>query len=207
MTTLEMWIWKWPIQKWKSRNWKFGMALLGHRTYSYRLKCANYSHYKYNWLKYIAAAYVPLTVFFFVAIIFRLNALSASMNAIILFSQLASSPAVVNMISTFAYFSNTHLVDHDINLMSVADVVAIPFSILFSYVLQTLLPSSEFINNSDNVPWLCYSYVSLILDIFNIGFMRDLKWLGYSLNQITHLNHQWNASTSLVEAFATFILM
>jgi hypothetical protein len=32
MTILEMQIWKWPIQKWKSRNWKFGMALLGHRT-------------------------------------------------------------------------------------------------------------------------------------------------------------------------------
>ena len=30
--------------------------------YSYRLKCANCSHYKYNWLKYLAAAYVPLTV-------------------------------------------------------------------------------------------------------------------------------------------------
>ena len=94
--------------------------------YSYRLKCANYSHYKYNWLKYLAAAYVPLTVFFFAVITFRFNALSASMNAIIFFSQLASSPAVVNMISTFAYFSK---VDHNINLMSVANVVTIPFSI------------------------------------------------------------------------------
>ena len=101
-------------------------------------------------------AYAPLTVFFFVVIIFRLHALSASMNAIIFFSQLASSPAVMNMISTYAYFSNAYPVDHDINLMSVADIVAIPFSIwnldFFSYVLQALLPSSKFINNSDNVP-------------------------------------------------------
>ena len=97
--------------------------------YSYQLKCANCSHSKYNWLKYLAMAYAPLTVFFFVVIIFRFNALSASMNAIIFFSQLASSPAVMNAISTFAYFSNADPVDHDINLMSVANVVTIPFSI------------------------------------------------------------------------------
>ena len=97
--------------------------------YSYRLKCANCSHYKYNWLKYLAAAYAPLTVFFFLVITFRFNALSATMNAIIFFSQFASSPALVNMISTFAYFSNAHPVDPNINLMSVIDVLATPFSI------------------------------------------------------------------------------
>ena len=87
------------------------------------------SHYKYNWLKYLAVAYAPLTVFFFVVIIFRFNALSASTNAIIFFSQIASSPAVMNLISTYAYFSNTYRVDRDINLMSVADVVATMFGI------------------------------------------------------------------------------
>ena len=97
--------------------------------YSYQLKCANCSHYKYNWLKYLVVAYAPLTVFFFVVIIFRLNALSASMNTIIFFSQIVSSPAVMNMIGTFAYFSNAHTDDHDINLMSVADIVATVFGI------------------------------------------------------------------------------
>jgi hypothetical protein len=53
-------------------------------------------------------AYAPLTAFFFIIIIFRVNALSASMNAIIFFSQLASSPAVMNMLTTHAYFSNKH---------------------------------------------------------------------------------------------------
>ena len=90
--------------------------------YSYELKCANCSHYKYNWLKYLAVAYVPLTVFFFMVIIFKLNALSASMNAITFFFQMVSSPAVMNMISTYAYFSNAYPVDHDINLMIVADI-------------------------------------------------------------------------------------
>ena len=86
--------------------------------------------------------------------IFRFNALSASMNAIIFFSQLASSPALMNALSTFAYFSNAYPVDHDINLMSVANVVTIQHLEfrLFSYVLRALLPSSKFIDYSDNVP-------------------------------------------------------
>ena len=82
--------------------------------YSYQLKCAHCSYYKYNWLKYLTVAYVPLTVFFLMAITFRLHALSASMNAIIFFSQMVSSPAVMNMISTYTYFSNTYPIDHDI---------------------------------------------------------------------------------------------
>ena len=44
--------------------------------YSYELKCIHCSHYQYNWFKYFAVAYGPLTVFVFVVIIFRFNALS-----------------------------------------------------------------------------------------------------------------------------------
>ena len=64
--------------------------------YSYQLKCAHCSHYKYNWLRYVVIAYAPLTVFFFLVIIFRLNALSASMNTFIFFCQMISCPEVAN---------------------------------------------------------------------------------------------------------------
>ena len=32
--------------------------------YSYELKCMNYTGMSYNWIKYIAVAYIPLTFFF-----------------------------------------------------------------------------------------------------------------------------------------------
>ena len=186
--------------------------------YSYRLKCASCSHYKYNWLKYLAAAYVPLTVFFFVVIIFRLNALSASMNAIIFFAQLASSPAVMNAISTYAYFSNAHPVDHDINLMSVADVVIIPFSIWNLDFFRMFYKPYCLHPNLSIIQIMCLDYAIAMYPLFLIFsiyilfrlyerfkvtriFFKPVVWL------CTHLNHQWNASTSLIEAFATFILL
>ena len=186
--------------------------------YSYLLKCADCSHYKYNWLRYLAVAYAPLTVFFFVVFIFRFNALSASMNAIIFFSQLASSPAVVNMISTFAYFSNADPVDHDINLMSVADVVAIPFSIWNLDFFRMFYKPYCLHPNLSIIQIMCLDYAIAMYPLllifltyilfkfyerFKVAriFFKPVVWL------FTHLNHQWNASTSLVEAFATFILL
>ena len=48
--------------------------------YSYSLACVNCTDYKYNWIKYIAVAYLPLTVFFVIVITFRISAVSGAMN-------------------------------------------------------------------------------------------------------------------------------
>ena len=69
------------------------------------------------------------------------------------------TPAVhnsyMNMISTYAYFSGAYPIDRDINVMSVADVIAIPFGAwnldFFSAGVQALLPSSKLVNNSNIV--------------------------------------------------------
>ena len=186
--------------------------------YSYELKCANCSHYKYNWIKYLAAAYVPLTVFFFVVITFRLNALSASMNAIIFFFQMVSSPAVMNMISTYAYFSNAYPVDRDINLMSVADVAATVCGIWNLDFFRLVYKPFCLHPNLSMIQIMCLDYLiavyPLLLIVLTFMFLKlyerfqvvrnvfkPLVWL------FARFNHQWNASTSFIEAFATFILL
>ena len=186
--------------------------------YSYQLKCAHCSHYKYNWLKYLVMAYAPLTVFFVMAIIFRLNALSASMNAIIFFSQMFSSPAVMNMISTFAYYSNTHPVDPNINLMIVADVLATVFGIWNLDFFRLVYKPFCLHPNLSMIQIMCLDYLIAVYPLLLIVltfifiklyerfqvvtiFFKPLVWL------FAHFNHHWNASTSLIEAFATFILL
>ena len=72
-------------------------------------------------------AYVPLTIFFLVVVIFRLNALSASMNAIIFFSQILSCPGIMSMLSTFFNYSDKKPVDRDINIVGVADIIVTIF--------------------------------------------------------------------------------
>ena len=41
--------------------------------YSYDLACVECKDYKYNWLKYIAVAYLPLTAFFIPMIVLRVS--------------------------------------------------------------------------------------------------------------------------------------
>ena len=44
-----------------------------HPVYSYKMECVICKDYKYNWLKYLAAAYLPLTLFYIVVAMFSIN--------------------------------------------------------------------------------------------------------------------------------------
>ena len=63
--------------------------------YSYDLKCTMCSDGQYNWIKYVAIAFVPLTVFLVLVLCCRISATSPQLNAFILFSQALSFPANV----------------------------------------------------------------------------------------------------------------
>lgn len=63
--------------------------------YSYNLDCVECSHYKYNWLKYIAVAFLPLTLFYIIMVIFKIGVLSKELQAYILLSQMFTTPTLV----------------------------------------------------------------------------------------------------------------
>ena len=94
--------------------------------YSYQLKCAHWSHYKYNWLRYLVVAYLSLTIFFLVVIFFRFSALLASMNAFIFILQIVSSPSVMILMSTFANFGKA--AGHN-NVIIILKILATAFGI------------------------------------------------------------------------------
>ena len=186
--------------------------------YSYQLKCAHCSHYKYNWLKYLAVAYAPLTVFSFVVIIFRVNALSASMNAFIFFCQILSCPAVMSLISTFVYFSDEHPVERDINILRIIQFMTTLNGIWNLDFFRMIYKPFCLSPNLSIIQIMCLEYavavypLLLILVIYMVFklyerfdvvqlYFKPLVWLS------ARFNHQWKASNSLIEAFATFILL
>ena len=56
--------------------------------YSYYLGCVKCEDYKYGWVKFIAAAFLPLTLFYLIVIVFRISATSPALNGYILVSQM-----------------------------------------------------------------------------------------------------------------------
>ena len=73
--------------------------------YSYGSLCVQCTHYKHNWIKYVMIAYLPVTIFYIIVILFRFNAMSPFVVAYIFVSQMVSSPSFVSIYTTFVYFS------------------------------------------------------------------------------------------------------
>ena len=70
--------------------------------YSYDLHCKQCSdaENKYNWAIFIAVAFIPLTVFYVLVILFKFNANSPVLQGYVLFAQFAMSPAMIRVISS-----------------------------------------------------------------------------------------------------------
>ena len=68
--------------------------------YSYYLGCVKCEDYKYGWVKFIAAAFLPLTLFYFIVIVFRISATSPALNGYILVSQIVASTPTISLMYT-----------------------------------------------------------------------------------------------------------
>jgi hypothetical protein len=79
--------------------------------YSYALHCVNCTDYGYqNWLKYVAVAFGPLTVFCVIIIVFHISATSPYLHGYILFCQLFSLPIIYRLFLTshgYMYYKGT----------------------------------------------------------------------------------------------------
>ena len=66
--------------------------------YSYYLGCVKCDSYKNGWIKIIAAAFLPLTLFYIIVIMFRLSATSPMLNALVMVNQVLAIPSVIHQL-------------------------------------------------------------------------------------------------------------
>ena len=67
--------------------------------YTYNTSCVECSDYKYNWLKYLVIAYLPLTLFYIFIVLFRIKITSGVFNAYIITSQLLTAPVQMRLLT------------------------------------------------------------------------------------------------------------
>ena len=65
--------------------------------YSYETSCMNCTGMSYNWIKYVAIAYIPLTGFFFFVVLFKFSGTSPIMRAFIVACQGIASPISIRV--------------------------------------------------------------------------------------------------------------
>ena len=177
--------------------------------YSYDLWCVECSHFHYNWLKYILAAFLPLTVFFIIILSFRVSITSPQLNAFVFISQLVAAPESARVIllalqglPEISVVVRTVLAMHGIwNLdffRTLIPHICLEVSTLKALVLDYAIGFFPLI-------LLVVTYFLLELHAYNF---RPIVWLGIPIHRCcAQFQRQLNVKTSIIEAFATFLLL
>ena len=178
--------------------------------YSYDLVCSNCTYSPSNWFKYLAAAYIPLTVFFVLVLVFRISATAPQLHGFVNFSQAVASGVIIRPIL---------LSFHNRQVPSV--ICRFVFSLYGIWnldFLRTALPSiclnvSPLLLLALDYAIAFYPLVLIIVSYLLIElYARDFKpvvfmWKPFHKLCFSRLQKPLNLSSSMVNAFATFFLL
>ena len=182
--------------------------------YSYSLACVECSDYSKNWIKYILAAFLPLTIFFWVAIVFRLSATSGLLNDLVFVAQVLTFPAqsrmymglfpVVWASKTIALIAKLLLSLYSCWNLDFFRTVYTPFCLhpklttIQAFAMDYLIAV---------YPLTLLGLVYLLVELHDYG-CRPIVWLWKPFHYcFTRLKRQWDIKTSLIDSFATFLLL
>jgi hypothetical protein len=184
--------------------------------YSYYLGCVKCEDYKYGWLKFIGVAFVPLTVFYVLVIVFRISVTLSSLNGFVLVSQIIATPPVIREI-----YSHNQVVPH--RHVSRFDQLCVNTGIAI-FAIWNLDFFRSFYKPICVSPDLKYQHVLLLdyavavypLLLIFITFicvkLHDnfpiVVWLWRPFHKcLVRFRRQWNIRSYLVNALATFIVL
>ena len=177
--------------------------------YSYSTKCVKCSNKWINWVKFVAEAFGPLTVFLFVILLFRISATSAQLSSYVLFCQNITIPSSVQVIirATEKHGFFGVITKLFISLYSVwnLDFFRSFYPPLCLHVTPMQLVLLEYLIAFYPLLLLLVIYQVVRLHIFQIRGIR-CPWIPMrsTMNSVTRV---LNFKTTLIHSFATFLLL
>ena len=183
--------------------------------YSYNFSCMNCTNYANNWIKYLAVSFLPLTLFFVVIVTCRLSVTSGVMNAFILLCQVISLPAITRFM-LFSLESHYGTDSIEFRLCAVSFTLYSMWNLDFFRALYTpfcLHPETT------TLQILALDYViavyPLVLLVVVYLFVKlhdsNSKYIIFLWRPFhrcfVHFRKHWNIKTSLIDSFATFLLL
>ena len=179
--------------------------------YSYSLFCVECSESdsKHNWVKYIAVAYLPLTLFYFVVIIFRISATSGWLVSYVALSQ------IVGIVIGNIIF---HLDINNSGLEFLAKVIATVTTVWNLDFFRAVYPPFCLHAKLSNLHIFMLDYLlalyPMILVFLTYLFVKlhdrfvEVAWLCRPLYTcLHHFRREWDIKNSMVDALATFYLL
>ena len=183
---------------------------------SYHFGCVECKSYNNGWIKFIVAAFLPLTIFYMIVIVFRISVTSSTLNALVMVSQITASPPMVREIYSHNLVSDSYRV---INFSQFICQLAIAIITIWNLDFFRSLYGYICIHpdlNYQHILLLEYAIgiypLFLILLTFILIKMHDnfalVVWLWKPFHRCLALfRRQWNIRNYLVHAFATFVIL
>ena len=176
--------------------------------YSYDMSCMNCTGMTYSWIKYIAAAYIPLTVFFFFVVCFKFNGTSPLLRGSITICQGLASPM---NIKACLIVNQTPFIEYFIRVL--ASIIGIWNLDFFRTVLPPIcLDISPLQTLSLDYAIAFYPLLLVLVTYLFIHLhSRDVQiivLLWKPFHKLFRLiKEDWDLEGSVVKAFATFFMI
>ena len=192
-----------------------GACMDGHSplVYSYQLYCKKCSdeESKYNWAKFIAMAFVPLTGFYIIVVLFHINANSPEMHDFVLFAQFISAPAHCRLLSESKYTSDSTLVP------ALAKLISTLYGIWNLDYFRSLYPDNCLRISTLQAlsldclialyPMLLIILTNVLIKLYSKEY-RVMMWIWKLIRWcIIKVNNTEDNKTSVINVFATFLIL
>ena len=170
--------------------------------YTYILKCVNCSNTKFNEVKFIGAAFIPLTVFYFFVVFFKFNANSPALQTYILGAQMIGAPVVCRyMIVQYGAHFYMALLSSFLGIWNLDffrlhyEGICLPISSLTALSLDYAIAFYP----------LLLIFLTYVATELHARGIRVVVFLWSPFHRV--FRHKWDNKSSLIDVMATFMLL
>ena len=178
--------------------------------YSYTLTCIRCDRERENWGLYIVFAFLPLTVFIIITLVFRINVLSPHLNMFVFAAQLLTDPAIVRLYLYYISQEPTLKVPtqiiitlHAIWNLDFFRVNALPNVCINANSLQIL--ALDYLVAIYPMILIAVAYITL--ELHRSGFKPVLYILKPFHLLFARFRRKWGMQTTIMDTFVTFFFL
>lgn len=188
----------------------------GVAVFSLLYQCVKCKNPYASWLIYGMVEFVPITLFFLIIVLLNININSGKTNALIFYCQMVALPANVNQI-----YHNIEILFGPSTSVSyiLLNIVILPYSLWNLDILRTIVPPFCLSQNLRMIDALALDYITAIYPLLLVilcyalielhgNNFRLVVWMWRPFAKcFGRFRRQWNLQTSVIEAFATFLVL
>ena len=181
--------------------------------FSYSLSCVNCTDYHLNWLRYIGAAFGPLTIFCLLICVFHINAMSGYLYGFVFFCQIVTMPTVFRITLTAGWYEQSYAVKDSeaayISLFSIwnLDIFRMFYDPFCLHPRMTVIQALalDYLIAVYPLALLLVAYSLVSLHSRNVGIVVTV-WKPFRA-VLSPFIRQLDLQTSLIESFATLYFL